>query len=65
MSIGWLSALAFPLLTSFFGCGMFGLLERDRRLGIVAVASLVAMAILVAASFWAGPPDLRAAIVRF
>lgn len=65
MSVGWLSVILFPLLTSFFGCGLLALLERDRRVALVAVASLATMLALVAFTVVTGPPDLRAAIVWF
>ena len=64
MSVGWLSALVFPFLTAFFGCGMLAGLERDRRLGLAAVASLAAIVSLVVFSLLLGPAEVRAALLR-
>lgn len=49
MGVGWLSVAVFPLLTSFFGCGMMAALERDRRLAGLSALSLLGTAALVAA----------------
>lgn len=49
MGVGWLSVIIFPLLVSFFGCGMMAALERDRRFATFSVFSLLGTAALVAA----------------
>jgi hypothetical protein len=65
MSVGWLSVVLFPLLTSFFGFGLLAMLEKDRRVALAAVLSLATALALVALTVVAGPAELRAAIVWF